>query len=200
MLTGPHQAGARAPHQRRSTPTPRIATLFAASSPREQPITSTTRRPAHAHTALLLACVVVLPACGKLGQEIQDLQSIASAIQEKYNQPVNVTLNTNGELTVLMTHAAAIDTMKFTRTDCTDYAQDVARFAINHYARPTSLSYVWVRVVEVRDDGPARETSTYCTAGGNRGSLVTDNEVPDILKGAGTPPTRHTVGTDTETR
>jgi hypothetical protein len=146
----------------------------------------THRRTHHAWAAMLLACASAMPSCGKLGEQFQDMLSLATAVQAKYNHPVNITVSTNGELTVVVTQMGAIDTVKFTRAACTDFAQDVARFAANHYARPATLSYVWVKIVAGRDYGPAHITEDYCTGGGPPASLAPDAETPAILKGAGT--------------
>ena len=135
---------------------------------------------------MLLACASAMPGCGKFGEQFQDMLTLATALETKYNHPVNITVTTDGTLTVVVTQMGAIDSVKFTRAACTDFAQDVARFAANHYARPTTLSYVWVKVVAVTDYGPARVTEDYCTGGGTPASLAPDPETPAILKGAGT--------------
>jgi hypothetical protein len=116
------------------------------------------------------------------------LQSLAGAIQAKYNHPVNVSLSTDGQLTLRMVQQAPIDTMKFTRDDCQHFAGEVARFAMNHYAHPTTLSYVTVYVTAVNDYGLAHVSQDYCSSGGPPGALPPDADTPDLLKGAGTRP------------
>jgi hypothetical protein len=98
------------------------------------------------------------------------LESLSGAIQAKYNHPVNVSLSTDGQLTVRMVQQGTIDTMKFTRDDCQHFAGEVAQFAMNHYARPTALSYVTVYVTAVRDYGLAHVSEDYCSSGRPPGS------------------------------
>jgi hypothetical protein len=101
--------------------------------------------------------------CGKIGHELMDMQTLVVALQAKYDLPVKVTLNNTGVLRVAMTHATAIDTVKFTRAACGDYADGVARFAIDHYSERAALTAVQVDVIEARDYGLAHTTETYCT-------------------------------------
>jgi hypothetical protein len=139
---------------------------------------------------VLFACAVALAGCGTFGEQLQDMQSLIVALQAKYKQPAKVTLNTRGELRIVITQAA-LDTAKFTRADCSDYAVDVARFAMSHYPKPAALTSVDVSVVVAHDYGLVHETETYCSDGGPAGALGPPAEAPDTLKSAGTKaPTR----------
>jgi hypothetical protein len=140
---------------------------------------------------VLLACAVAVAGCEKFGKQLVDMQSLGVALQTKYNRPVKVTVSTRGVLDVVMTQPGAIDTMKFTRSDCSQYAREVAAFAVHHYPQAAALTYVGVSVIEVSDYGPAHVTHTYCTGGGPPSTLPADTEPPDMLKRAETTaPTR----------
>ena len=125
--------------------------------------------------AFLLACTLALPACGKYGQQLLDMQNLVVAVQAKYNQPVKVSLATTGALTLTITQPATMDTVKFTRADCADYAQDIARFAMHHYAQAATLSDISVNVITERDYGIAHMTESYCTGGGAPASLSAES-------------------------
>jgi hypothetical protein len=98
---------------------------------------------------LMLVCSVWQPA------GIRALQAVATAVSDRYRRPVNVTINNGSNLTVTFTNAflggdsaAARDT----------FAVSVARFARDHYPKPSSLNSVAVRFLAVHRRGSVTTT------------------------------------------
>jgi hypothetical protein len=124
-------------------------------------------------TALALTLALACTGC-QFGDELKTMNDLAVAIQAKYDRPVNLSLGTNGQLTIRLTQPSPIDTLKFSPAACSDYASDVARFAIRHYAHPATLRYVRVTLAQVSDFGPAHFTREYCSGEATPNALQPD--------------------------
>ena len=124
---------------------------------------------------------LTLPACNPAVQ-VDETNQLARDLEARYHQPARVVLTADSEMNVYLTPSATVDAT-FSQQDCNDYAQRVARYAINHYARPASIEYIYVHVV-LRQPGNTQETFE-CEGNGNHGALPPDNETPSILTGAG---------------
>jgi hypothetical protein len=135
-------------------------------------------RPATAPApALTLALALACTSC-QFGDELKTMNDLVVAMQAKYDRPVNLSLSTNGHLTIRLTQPSPIDTLKFSQATCSDYASDVARFAIRHYAHPDKLSDVRVTVAQVSDFGPAHFTREYCSGEATPNALQPDTAPP----------------------
>jgi hypothetical protein len=126
---------------------------------------------------LALTLALLCTSC-QFGDELKTMNDLAVAIQAKYDRPVNLSLGTNGQLTIRLTQHTPIDTLKFTKADCSNYASDIARFAIRHYAHPKTLSYVRVTLAQITDFGPAHLTREYCSGEATPNALPPDTEPP----------------------
>ena len=128
--------------------------------------------------------ILALAMAGCRGNAVQldETNHLARDLEARYHQPARVILTADGEMNVYLTPTGIIDP-KFSQTDCNDYAQRVARFAINHYGRPASVEYVFVHVILRWPGNPPRVSE--CEGNGNHGVLPPDNETPSILTGAG---------------
>jgi hypothetical protein len=133
---------------------------------------------------LALALTGCWQASGNRAVQVDETNQLARDIETRYHQPARVMLTAGGEMNVYLTPTGGID-RKFSPNDCNDYAQRIARFAMNHYARPASVDYVWVHVILTQ---PGSSGRVECEGDGPHGALPPDNETPSILTGAGARP------------
>jgi hypothetical protein len=123
--------------------------------------------------------------CGWSSQPPPETSALANDIEARFHQPVQITISADSQMSVLVSSTLVIDDVKTTKADCDDYAQRIARFALNHYVRPASISYLWVEVRAMRPHGSEQPTMVRCMGGGHQGTLPPDVETPSILMGAG---------------
>src|SRR5271156_5663668 len=109
-----------------------------------------------------LAALIALTACGN-----PSARALQDALQSHYHQPVDVRPGPDHQMLVIIAPTFNTTTTAFSPADCRAYAQDVAQFAIGHWAALATTSPRSIHVAVV--GAPARlmhnahAQGTYCT-------------------------------------